>query len=73
MTTMEAPYFMQNRKWYSIPEDEGITDDFFSDGRGYHINDDAPNEAKDSYEEFFSALEESFVAPPTSVDATKAL
>lgn len=45
------PYFMNNREWYILPEDEGL-DGFFEDGLGYHIRDDAPEEAKRSYEEF---------------------
>lgn len=31
---------------------------FFEDGRGYHIKDDAPQEAKDSYDEFYRTIEE---------------
>lgn len=43
---------MRNREWYTVPEDEGL-DGFFDDGRGYHIRDDAPDEAKKSYKEFY--------------------
>lgn len=50
----EQPFFMQNRDWYITPEDQGIDDYFFDDGRGYHIRDDAPEEAKRSYEEFYA-------------------
>ena len=57
MITTEIPYFLQNKEWYTTPEDEGVDLDFFDDGRGYHIKDDAPQEVKDSYEEFFAAIE----------------
>ena len=50
----EEPFFMQNREWYTTPSDHGIDDMFFEDGRGYHIRDDAPEEAKRSYEEFYN-------------------
>ena len=33
---------------------------FFEDGRGYHIKDDAPEEAKKSYEEFYDMLDIDF-------------
>ena len=52
MTLIRPPYFLSNRDWYTTPEDEGIDDFFFDDDRGYHIKDDAPEEAKKSYEEF---------------------
>ena len=39
MTFPEPPYFLSNRDWYTTPEDEGIDDFFFEDGRGYHIKD----------------------------------
>ena len=38
----------------TTPEDEGIDDFFFDDGRGYHIKDDAPEEAKQSYIDFYA-------------------
>lgn len=60
MTLHEPPYFLSNRDWYITPEDEGIDDFFFEDGRGYHIKDDAPEEAKQSYEEFYDMLATSF-------------
>lgn len=50
----KRPLFLENRDWYAIPEDEGLNDMFFPDGRGYHIRDDAPDEAKRSYEEYYS-------------------
>lgn len=49
----ERPLFMENRDWYSVPMDEGLDDMFFPDGRGYHIRDDASDEAKRSYEECY--------------------
>ena len=45
------PYFLTNEQWYEIPDGDEI---FFDDGRGYHIKDSAPKEAKESYEEFYS-------------------
>lgn len=60
MTPHEQSYFLSNRDWYTTPEDEGIDDFFFEDGRGYHIKDDAPEEAKKSYEEFYDILESNF-------------
>lgn len=57
MTPDKPPYFMSNREWYTTPEDEGSPDIFFGDGRGYHIRDDAPDEAKKSYEEFYASLD----------------
>lgn len=47
------PYFMQNEEWYVTPEKEGIDDLFYDDGRGYHLTDKAPQEAIDSYNEFY--------------------
>lgn len=60
MTTAKQPYFMQNRSWYKTPEDEGRPDMFFEDGRGYHICDNAPKEAKASYREFYEMIEAKF-------------
>lgn len=48
------PLFMKNPEWYEVPAG-GLG--FFDDGRGYHIRDDAPQEAKDSYAEFYGMLE----------------
>ena len=42
------------------PGDEGLDDDFFDDGRGYHIKDNAPQKAKDSYYEFYDLIEHFF-------------
>ncbi len=50
----EEPLFLKNREWYVVPEDEGLDDMFFPDGRGYHIRDDAPDEAKRSYDAFYN-------------------
>ena len=61
MTPHEHPYFLSNRDWYTTPEDEGIDDFFFDDGRGYHIKDDAPEEAKRSYEELYDMLDGNFL------------
>ena len=63
MTTTDQPLFLQNKDWYTTPEDNGIDFDFFEDGRGYHIKDDAPQEAKDSYDEFYRAIEEPIEIP----------
>lgn len=37
MTCIRPPYFLTNRYWYTTPEDEGIDDFFFDDGRGYQL------------------------------------
>ena len=57
MTPDKPPYFMNNRAWYTTPKDEGIDGLIFDDGRGYHIRDDAPEEAKRSYEEFYAPVQ----------------
>lgn len=57
MELAEIPYFMTNRAWYTTTEDEGIDGFFFDDDRGYHIHDDAPEEAKKSYEEFYAPVQ----------------
>ena len=38
-----------------------INDFFFEDGRGYHIKDDAPEEAKKSYAEVYEMLDSHLV------------
>lgn len=53
----ERPYFMKNREWYSVPQDEGIDDILFEDGRGYHIKESAPKEVVESYNHFYGMLE----------------
>lgn len=50
----ETPLFLTNRNWYITPEDEGIDWIFFDDGRGYHIKDDAPEEVKKSYYDWYA-------------------
>lgn len=55
---VQEPMFMTNRDWYVTPEEEGLDSDFFEDGRGYHIKDSAPEEAKKSYEDFYSCIEQ---------------
>ena len=59
--SVEDLYFLKDRSWYTTPEDEGIDDFFFPDGRGYHIKDDAPEEAKKNYEEFYAFQESGFL------------
>ena len=48
----EMPYFMENEDWYETPP-ESSGSPWFSDGRGYHIKDSAPEKAKESYEEYY--------------------
>lgn len=57
MSPDKPPYFMTNREWCVTPGDEGGDGIFFDDGRRYHIRDDAPEEAKRSYEEFYGLVE----------------
>ena len=54
MTCIRPPYFLTNRDWYTTPEDEGIEGGGGGGGRGYHIKDDAPEEAKQSYIDFYA-------------------
>ncbi|WP_251178077.1 hypothetical protein [Adlercreutzia agrestimuris] len=51
------PLFMENENWFTTPQKEGIEDVFFEDGRGYHLTDEAPQEAIDSYNEFYAEPE----------------
>ena len=46
------PLFLKNSEWYVTPDDG----DFFDDGRGYHLSPDAPQEAVDSYNEFYNPV-----------------
>ena len=39
------PYFLKNEEWYTIDEND--------DDRGYKLTDKAPQEAIDSYNEFY--------------------
>lgn len=48
------PYFMKNPDWYTTI---GPGEDFPEDGRGYHLTDEAPDEAVKSYNEFYGLLE----------------
>lgn len=48
----QKPYFMSNHEWYT--EVDILNDGFPEDGRGYHLTDKAPQEAIDSYNEFYS-------------------
>lgn len=43
---------MENEDWYETPP-ESSGSPWFSDGRGYHIKDSAPEKAKKSYEEYY--------------------
>jgi hypothetical protein len=45
------PFFMTNPDWYTTFD---ISGDFPEDGRGYHLTDKAPQEAIDSYNEFYA-------------------
>ena len=55
MVTMQKPYFMENEAWYR--EIDIFKDGFPEDGRGYVLTDEAPEEARKSYEEFYSGIE----------------
>ena len=46
--------FMDYMEWYTTPQDEGLEDYVFPDGRGYHLKDGAPEEAKKAYEELYA-------------------
>lgn len=48
MQETEKPYFMSNEEWYTVDLPFG------EDGRGYHLTDKAPQEAIDSYNEFYA-------------------
>ena len=50
MTTNGIPYFLTNKEWYREDEIEGK----------YVLTDKAPQEAIDSYNEFYKALETQF-------------
>lgn len=41
----EMPYFMENEDWYETPS-ESSSSPWFSDGRGYHIKDSAPEKQR---------------------------
>lgn len=42
----EKPYFLTNKEWYTVDPDD--------DDRGYKLTDKAPQEAIDSYNDFYS-------------------
>lgn len=44
--TLPKPYFMQNKEWYYFDEEEFM----------YKLTKDAPDEAKQSYKEFYSQV-----------------
>lgn len=48
MNDVERPYFMENEEWYYYDEEEGI----------FKLTDKAPQEAIDSYNEFYSSEDE---------------
>lgn len=50
-----TPYFLSNPDWYTVVDFMAGEDT--EDDRGYHIRDDAPEEAKRSYEEFYRLVE----------------
>lgn len=55
MASLSEPYFMSDDEWYTCID---ITkEDFPEDGCGYHLTDKAPQEAVDSYVEFYGLLE----------------
>lgn len=45
---VEKPYFLTDNSWYYYDEDEGI----------YKLTDKAPEEAIESYNEFYMLLDE---------------
>ncbi len=50
---MGMPYFLENEDWYTV-------DDESEDGRGYHLTENAPQEAIDSYNAFYAKPEITF-------------
>lgn len=50
MTMIDKPYFMENPLWYYHDNDEMI----------YKLTNDAPQDAIDSYNEFYKLLNESY-------------
>lgn len=45
------PFFMSNPDWYTTFD---LGNGFPEDGRGYHLTDKAPQEAIDSYNDFYA-------------------
>lgn len=54
MEIQSKPYFMSNPEWFT--EVNVLEDGFPEDGRGYHLTDNAPIEAVDSYNEFYGMV-----------------
>lgn len=48
--TLDKPYFMLDITWYEYSDELGI----------YILTDDAPQEAIDSYNEFYQVLNDSY-------------
>lgn len=44
---LEEPYFMKNKEWYYFDEEDFI----------YKLTDKAPEKAKESYKEYYDALD----------------
>ena len=55
---LNEPYFMSNTAWY-VKADPLDIDNWPEDDRGYHLTDKAPQEAVDSYNEFYGITPES--------------
>lgn len=49
--TVEQPYFMTNKEWYYFDEDEFC----------YKLTEAAPEKAKQSYDEFYNALNSRYI------------
>lgn len=62
MDMQMPPYFMTNPDWYE--QTDIFKDGFPDDDRGYHLTDKAPQEAIDSYNAFYEALERGKNQPP---------
>lgn len=45
--------FMDYMEWYTTPQDEGLDAYVYPDGRGYHLKDGAPEEARKAYESLY--------------------
>ena len=49
--------FMKFREWYTTPLEDGLEEAFYPDGRGYHLKEVAPKEARLAYEEMYEPEE----------------
>ena len=58
--------FMEFREWYSTPHEDGLEEPFYPDGRGYHLKERAPEEARLAYEEMYDPEELVDVFQPDS-------